>query len=85
MNEEDDLFQNVIPDIHRHYPVFANAQPRCGCLLCGDDNDMNKHLGWKLAQSIIHFDVIVIIRIGLAAVMMTIFGTTTILCLIECQ
>jgi len=21
------LFQNVIRDIHRHYPVFANAQP----------------------------------------------------------
>ena len=43
----EDLFQNVIPDIHRHYPVFANAQPRCGCLLYGDDNDMNNHLGWK--------------------------------------
>ena len=22
-----DLLQNVIPDIHRHYPMFANAQP----------------------------------------------------------
>ena len=42
-----DLFQNVIPDIHRHYPVFANAQPRCGCLLYGNDSDMNNHLGWK--------------------------------------
>jgi len=41
-----DLFQNVITDIHCHY-LFANAQPRCGCLLYGDDNDMNNHLGWK--------------------------------------
>jgi len=42
-----DLFQNVIPDIHSYYLVFANAQQRCGCLLYGDDNDMNNHLGWK--------------------------------------
>ena len=34
--------------IHRHYPVFANTQPQCGCLLYGNDNDMNNHLGWKV-------------------------------------
>jgi len=45
-----DLFQNVILDIHRHYPVFANAQPRCGCLLHGDDNDMNNHIRWKACR-----------------------------------
>jgi len=42
-----DLFQNVIPDVYRHYPVFANAQLRCGCLLYGDDNDTNNHLWFK--------------------------------------
>ena len=42
-----DLLQNVIPDIHRHYPMFANAQLRCECFLYGDDNDMDNHLGWK--------------------------------------
>jgi len=42
-----DLLQNLIPDIHRHYLMFANAQPRCGCLLYGDNNNMNNHLGWK--------------------------------------
>jgi len=40
-----DLMQNVIPDIYRHYPMFANAQLRCGCLPYGDD--MNNHLRWK--------------------------------------
>jgi len=39
------LMQNVIPDIYRHYPMFANAQLRCGCLPYGDD--MNNHLRWK--------------------------------------
>jgi len=38
-----DLLQNVILDIHRHYPMFANAELRCECLLYGDDNEM----GWK--------------------------------------
>jgi len=37
----------------------------------------------KLALSVIHFNVIVIMRIGLAAVMTTIFGATLILCLIH--
>jgi len=40
-----DLQQNVIPDIHRHYPMFANAQPQCGCLPYGVA--MNNYLGWK--------------------------------------
>jgi len=40
-----DLKQNLIPDIHRHYPMFANAQLRCGCLPYGDDT--NNYLGWK--------------------------------------
>jgi len=39
------LQQNVIPDIHRHYSMFANAQPQCGCLPYGVD--MNNYLGWK--------------------------------------
>ena len=39
-NEWIDLQQNVIPDIHRHYPIFANAQPQCG-------DAMNNYLGWK--------------------------------------
>ena len=30
-----DLQQNVIPDIHHHYPMFATAQPQCGCLPYG--------------------------------------------------
>ena len=42
------LLQNIIPDIHRYYPKFANALPQCGCLLYGDDdddnNDVNNHL-----------------------------------------
>ena len=40
-----DLQQNVIPDIHRHYPMFAAAQPQCGCLPYGVA--MNNYLGWK--------------------------------------
>ena len=35
-----DLQQNVIPDIHRHYPMLADAQPQCG-------DAMNNYLGWK--------------------------------------
>ena len=45
-DERVDLLQNIIPDIHRHYPRFANAQPRCGCLLYGNANGMNNNLGW---------------------------------------
>jgi len=37
----------------------------------------------KLAQSVIHLDAIVIMKIGLAGVMMTIFGATSILCLMH--
>jgi len=37
----------------------------------------------KLAQCVIHLDVIVIMKIGLAAVIMTIFGATSILCLMH--
>jgi len=40
-----DLQQNVIPDIHRHYTMFANAQPQCGCLPYGVH--MNNYLGFK--------------------------------------
>jgi len=40
-----DLQQNVIPDIHRHYPMFAAAQPQCGCLPYGVA--LNNYLGWK--------------------------------------
>ena len=47
-----DLLQNVISDIHHHYPMFANAQPRCGYLLYGDDNDLNNHLGLQGLLSI---------------------------------
>jgi len=40
-----DLQQNVIPDIQRHYPMFAAAQPQCGCLPYGVAK--NNYLGWK--------------------------------------
>jgi len=40
-----DLQQNVIPDIHRHYSMFAAAQPQCGYLPYGVA--LNNYLGWK--------------------------------------
>jgi len=40
-----DLQQNVIPDVHHHYPMFANAQPQYGYLPYGVN--MNNYLGWK--------------------------------------
>jgi len=45
MEEEWIDLQNVIPNIHRHYPMFANAQLPCGCLPYGVV--MNNYLGWK--------------------------------------
>jgi len=39
------LQQDVIPDIHRNYPMFADAQPQCECFPYGVA--MNNYLGWK--------------------------------------
>ena len=37
------LQQNVILDIHRHCPMFSNAQQQCGCLPYSVD--INNYLG----------------------------------------
>jgi len=66
-----DLQQTVMLDIHRHYPMFANAQLQCGCFPYGVA--MNNYLGWKACTVCFHLDATVILKI--ATVMVTIHLT----------